>query len=239
MGNQINTHVDATITKMEGADAHGYNTIKNIITDLVDQTNSGTVSAATQANPVKLTSSAHGLLTGHRLYVPNASGMTEIHQLSFTVTKVDANNFTIGVDGSGYTTFTTATTTKWMQPNYAPTIAAITQADPGVITTSEAHGLETGDEIYPQNVGGMTEINETWYTVTKGSATTINITPIGSTVTVDTSGYTTYTSGGTLTHYVKNERGLRKLKDSLFALHLAGTLKCGFTQNGIPEGYKS
>ena len=69
------------------------------------------------------------------------------------------------------------------------TVTNITQANPGVVTTSTTHGWATGDEIYLENIVGMTEANDAFYTITVLTTTTFSI-------ATDTSGYTAYSSGG-------------------------------------------
>jgi len=70
-------------------------------------------------------------------------------------------------------------------------ISAITQANPGVVTTAAAHGFTTGNKVYFASVGGMTEINNKIYTITVTSVTEFSI-------GIDTSGLTAYTVGGTV-----------------------------------------
>ncbi len=69
-------------------------------------------------------------------------------------------------------------------------ITLITKANPGVVTTSAAHGYSTGDRVYVNNVLGMVEVNNRIYVVTVIDATHFSI--------VNTSGYTAYVSGGTV-----------------------------------------
>ena len=71
------------------------------------------------------------------------------------------------------------------------TITGITRNNPGVATTSGAHGYSTGDTVFIQNAAGMTEINRRQLMITVLSATTFA-------VGIDTSGYGTWTSGGTV-----------------------------------------
>lgn len=78
------------------------------------------------------------------------------------------------------------------------TITGITEANPGVVTTSGSHGLSSGDQVYITEVAGMTEINhpKVFYTVGSTTSTTFNIQDQDG-VNLDTStGYTTYSSGG-------------------------------------------
>jgi hypothetical protein len=76
-------------------------------------------------------------------------------------------------------------------------INAITAATIGVITTAAPHTLKSADFVRISGVVGMTEINDLVFGVTKLSDTTFTVNLIGS-GDLDTSTYTTYTSGGTI-----------------------------------------
>jgi hypothetical protein len=69
-------------------------------------------------------------------------------------------------------------------------ITGITQAANGVVTAT-AHGLTTNDYVQILSVGGMTELNNRLFQVTVLTGNTFEL-------NVDTSGYTAYTSGGTV-----------------------------------------
>jgi len=85
------------------------------------------------------------------------------------------------------------------------TITGITQADPGVITTSAAHGHTAGNIIMLFNIVGMTELNCRMFRVgTVGTTTVANdnfelLDLEGN--NVDTSGYTAYSSAGVVNHH--------------------------------------
>lgn len=69
------------------------------------------ITAATQANPVKLTMTAHGMTTGKELMVTGIVGMTQLTDKIYKVTVVDANNVTLdGVDGTAFTAYTSGGT---------------------------------------------------------------------------------------------------------------------------------
>jgi len=70
-----------------------------------------------------------------------------------------------------------------------PSVSAITQASPGQVTTSAAHGLTSNDEVLIKSVVGMTEVNDYIFTATVVDTTNF-------TIGTDTSGYTAYSSGG-------------------------------------------
>jgi len=75
------------------------------------------------------------------------------------------------------------------------TISDITQANPGVVTAT-AHGFSDGDEVYLENIGGMTELSTRMVIVANSTTNTFELTDLDGN-NIDTSGYTTYTSGGT------------------------------------------
>lgn len=76
----------------------------------LQNTSATTITAATKADPCQVTAVEHGLTTGDRVFIKNVGGMTEINNLQFVVTVVDSDNFTLGVDSTGYTTYTSGGT---------------------------------------------------------------------------------------------------------------------------------
>jgi hypothetical protein len=74
------------------------------------------------------------------------------------------------------------------------TITGITQANPAVVTVSDTTGLVNGDSAIIEAVGGMTQVNDTIFTVANlsdGAPGTFELSGINS------SAYGAYTSGGT------------------------------------------
>ncbi len=76
----------------------------------------------------------------------------------------------------------------------AKTITAITAAKPAVVTAT-AHGLATGDVVTLAAIVGMTQLNGQSFMIKVVTANTFEL--VGS----DSTGYTTYTSGGTATPF--------------------------------------
>ncbi len=75
----------------------------------------------------------------------------------------------------------------------ALSINAITNANPGVVTTTINHDLSTGDRVFIYGVRGMTQVNnlnDGFYTIIRLTATTFSI-------GVDTTAFGAYVSGGT------------------------------------------
>lgn len=65
-----------------------------------------TITGATQANPVVITSAAHGYSNGDDVEISGITGMTELNGKRFTVANVTANTFELsGIDGTSYTAY--------------------------------------------------------------------------------------------------------------------------------------
>ena len=77
----------------------------------------------------------------------------------------------------------------------AKTITAVTQANPGVLT-SATHGFSNGDEIYITGVGGMTQLNDRNFIVANATANTFTLKDLFG-VAINTTAFTAFTSGGT------------------------------------------
>ena len=80
----------------------------------VDDGGGKTVTAATNANPCQVTITGHGFSTNDKVVFHNIGGMTQLNftngSAGYTVTVVDANNITIGVDSTAYGTYTSGGT---------------------------------------------------------------------------------------------------------------------------------
>lgn len=75
-------------------------------------------------------------------------------------------------------------------------VTGATKANPGVIT-SNSHGFSNGDIVSFASVGGMTQLNGRTYTVANVTTNTFTLKDVFG-VNVNTTGYGTYTSGGTV-----------------------------------------
>lgn len=79
-------------------------------------------------------------------------------------------------------------------------ITGITNAANGVVTTSAAHNLSTNDRVLIYGVQGMTQVNNTEFTITVTGANTFQL-------NVDTTAYGVYTAGGVVEKvYTGNNR---------------------------------
>jgi hypothetical protein len=84
-----------------------------------------TITAVTKQNPGHVTASAHGYNTGdiiiHQMMsaIPGQapSGMTQLDNVPCTITVIDANTYTIGIDTTAFSTFTVGTAYQYISLN--------------------------------------------------------------------------------------------------------------------------
>ena len=124
----------------------------------------------------------------------NADVLTVTHQ------KHDINNIT----RTAHAAWTVATFSRTNDPFPSQAITGISQASPGVVTYTGADSYADGDFITIQEVVGMTEVNGNSYVVANlnTGANTFELTQADGT-NVDTSGFTAYSSAGTVGDYPK------------------------------------
>lgn len=156
------------------------------------------ITAVTQANPAQITSNAHGLAVGDRCVLYNVTGMQQISGWLFEVRAiVDANNFTIQLDSSGFAAPGTGGQVRKVigafefrpQMNY---ITSISQAASAVVrmawaTPSLNTPIGSLIRFRVSADSGMTEINDLI-----GEVTAINDTNATATVNIDTTGFTAF-----------------------------------------------
>lgn len=105
-------------------------------------------------------------------------------------------------------------------------ITNITQANPAVVTCA-GHGYTGAEQVYISSVGGMTEVNDTTYTIAVLSDDTFFLRDNGTLVPIDSTGWGAYTSGGTVAAISADH----DLKDGALVT-VAGftTLPCTYSQ---------
>jgi uncharacterized protein (TIGR02217 family) len=123
---------------------------------------------------------------------PKASSVTVYRGGVAQTEGASAGNFSFDTT-TGIVTFV-ADSSKAVNANETKTVSGITQAADGEVTTSAAHGFATGDKIKLTGVGGMTQVNGNYYTITVTATDKF-------TLGVNTSAYTAYTSGGSAIKY--------------------------------------
>ncbi len=107
--------------------------------------------------------------------------------------KVAINNGITGNQELAAANYTVDTTTGriTMAANNAKAVTAITQAASAVVTVGAGHGYTVGRSVYFSGIGGMTQLNGRRGAVIAVAANTI-------TVAINTTGFSAYTSGGTV-----------------------------------------
>lgn len=115
------------ITAGAGAGQYSIDTATGILTMVADS--SKVINAITKANPGKITTStAHGFTNGQAIYLAAIGGMTELNGTVVTITVVDTTNFTIGVNTSAYTTYTSGGTAA-KYPQSSETMTCVSEFD--------------------------------------------------------------------------------------------------------------
>lgn len=144
-----------------------------------------TITAATKARPVVVTSAAHGFADNDVVWISGVSGMTQLNNKPYLVRNKTADTFELytlagsRVDGRSYSTHSGST----------GRVQKCQNNDCSITITSANHGLSNNDYVYITGVGGMTQINNLSHLV--GNVTT-------NTFTIDlvAASLSPYTSGG-------------------------------------------
>lgn len=80
------------------------------------------ISGISKASPGVVTCNAHGYSNGDVLYLSGIGGMTQLNGQLVTITVIDANRFSIGVDTRAYSTYSSGgTAAMYVQPTDALT----------------------------------------------------------------------------------------------------------------------
>lgn len=117
-------------------------------------TASGANSVDKDADFMAVNITSHGFQTGDVVWLTGTTGMLQIAGLPFTVTRVNANKFTIPIDTSAYTFAADATAVSARKLLYAdlyiPMLTVpvgITQASEAVVTTNVDHQFVVGQRV--------------------------------------------------------------------------------------------
>lgn len=129
--------------------------------------------------PVLIAPFQTGLDTDEAPYIAPIDSFTELENFHVYHGYVEKRN---GSDLLGYMVHSNS------NGDSSFSISSITNANPGVVTTSTNHGFSDGDQVVLNNVEGMTEVNFQRYTIANVTATTFSI--------VDTTTFGAYTTGG-------------------------------------------
>ena len=178
------------------------------------------ISGITKASPaVVTTASPHGYSSGdvvifQGLYQSATTGMAQICDIPFTITKTGASTFTIpwNTNQSNYTALSASPTGAYVKKVlypylYAPgalVISAITTGSTTTIDTASAHNMVVGQEVAFRipSAWGTTQLNSLPNTITPGSPVygyVISVTDYNTVVVnVNSTSYTAFNSNQTI-----------------------------------------
>jgi len=146
------------------------------------------ITGATSADPVVVTAPSHGFSDGDEVDIEGIKWKTQFDSFDNATNPDQLNGRRYFVADK------TANTFALVETEGQRLIIAITQANPGVVSIT-GHGLVDGDIIALHGVEGMIEANDTIFKVANSTADTFELNTVGD-ATVNTTGFTTYTNGG-------------------------------------------
>jgi hypothetical protein len=160
------------------------------------------VTGGTRADPCVITAAGHGFSTGDSVQLSDIIGLydydgatdtrTDLNGDVFEITVVNVNSFSLnGVDSSAWSNaYSSGGVASLVLAE--KTITGITKGVNAQLTVT-GHGFSADDRVYIDNVSGMTEINGV-------EATIVSVVDTNNfTVNINSTGYSTYSSGGTVT----------------------------------------
>lgn len=142
---------------------------------------SKSVSAISRGSTTRITSASHGFSTGDIVYISGVNGTYQVNNQYYTITRVDANRFTLNGVNSTY----------WNSYSSGGTVRKCLTTECRLVVTAASHGYDDGDEIYFSGVGGTTSLNGETFEIDSLTTNTFAL--------IDTLGPTesSWTSGGT------------------------------------------
>lgn len=160
------------------------------------------ITGITAANPAVVTCTAHNFEVGQWVRFGSVVGMHDINDQWGKITAITDDTFTIGaINSSGYDAYTSGGIAyPYEFEGTQLDISAATSANP-VVITSTGHGIADGTPILITEVAGMTQLNDRVFIAKVDSADAIHLHDYSGT-NVNGSGYSAYTSGGTISPIV-------------------------------------
>ena len=157
------------------------------------------------------------------------SGATEFRPTSHAEFLASAN---VNMHGDFVEPASIADGTPVVYNNHVSSITGASQTNPVRLTVSEST-LPSGEQVTLTGVGGMTEINNNNYFVSRVSATQYDLySDSGLTTAVNGLGYTGYTSGGSMSAQTFRSYGPRHMPNSVIQVQshiLPGNVTYGVT----------
>lgn len=133
-------------------------------------------------------------------YVQSADVLTLVHP-SYApreLRRLGATTWTLTEIAFGATIAAPASVSVAASPGSTINISGVSKANPAVVTMVSAHGLAVGDSVYISGIGGMTQFADGFYIVTVRSTYAISVMNYNGGQEVDSTSWSTYTSGGSV-----------------------------------------
>ena len=163
-----------------------------------------TITAATKARPVVITSNGHGFANDDVVWISGVSGMTQLNNKPYLVRNKTTNTFELytlaggRVDGRNYSNHSGST----------GRVQKCQNNDCSITITSANHGLANNEYVYITGVGGMTQINNQTHLVGNPTTNTYTIDLVAASLTPYTSGGLSWCAQPGCTYYAfENENG--------------------------------
>jgi Flp pilus assembly protein TadG len=157
-----------------------------------------TITAATKARPVVITSNGHGFANNDVVWISGVSGMTQLNNKPYVVKNKTTNTFELyamdgvtRVDGRTYSTHSGNT----------GRVQKCQNNDCSITITSANHGLANNDYVYITGVGGMTQINDQTHLVGNRTTNTFTIDLVAASLSPYTSGGLSWCAQPGCTYY--------------------------------------
>jgi hypothetical protein len=171
----------------------GYNSptqVTALVGGVLAATSSIAVLGITNANPgVVSVTTPNPVVTGQSILLQGVGGMTQVNGNFYTAGTVSGGNIPIGVDTTGFGTYTSGGTVT----SAGNKITAITKANPcGITFGTIPANFSVGLQICVTGVLGMTQINNLFGTITAITGNSIL-------VSINSTGFSSYTGGGIAT----------------------------------------
>ncbi len=142
------------------------------------------ISNITRANPAVVTANSHGFQNGDTVYIRNVNGMHQVNNRVFTVANRTTHTFQLqGVNSSSYNSYSSSGTVTECLNSTCSLEVTLDNNEFG------DHDLESGDRVYFTGVNGMTQLNDTLFTISDVDGDTI-------TLSGTHASFSTYSSGG-------------------------------------------
>jgi Flp pilus assembly protein TadG len=119
------------------------------------------------SNGVVTTASNHGYSTGDTVYITGVSGMKQVNNKSYVITKVSNTTFRLNANSSRWSAYSTSS---------SDSVQKCTYSGCEVTVTSASHGFENGDAVVIKGTGGMSSFNNQMYVVSNKTVSTFTLT---------------------------------------------------------------